>query len=89
MNEINERQFMKQAVELALRANQLTGGADLDILGTLAAAYAEAGRFNDAITCARKAIDLAQATGQADQLGQLNRQLKLYGASQPFHQDSQ
>jgi Flp pilus assembly protein TadD len=77
-----------KAVELAQRANQLTGGADLDILGTLAAAYAEAGRFDAAIQSARKAIDLARATGQQDQVMQLNAELKFYEAGLPFHQEN-
>jgi tetratricopeptide (TPR) repeat protein len=78
----------KKAVELARQANQATRGQDLDILGTLAAAYAEAGRFNDAIQSAQKAIDLAKATGQQDQIAQLNEELKLYELKLPFHQDS-
>jgi protein O-mannosyl-transferase len=76
-----------QAVELAERANQLAGGADVDILDTLAAAYAEAGRFDDAIRSAQKAIELAQAAGQKDPVAQLNRELKLYQTGHPFHQD--
>jgi tetratricopeptide (TPR) repeat protein len=78
----------KKAVELARQANQVTRGQDLDILGTLAAAYAEAGRFNDAIQNAQKAIDLAKATGQQDQISQLNNELKLYESRLPFHEDS-
>jgi tetratricopeptide (TPR) repeat protein len=76
-----------QAVTLAQRANQLTGGADLDIVGTLAAAYAEAGQFDDAVRSAQKAIDLARANGQQDQLAQLNGELKLYQAGLPFHRE--
>jgi protein O-mannosyl-transferase len=78
----------REAVELAEHANQSASGTDLDILDTLAAAYAEAGRFEDAIRSARKAIALAEASGQKDQLTQLNRELKLYESGQPFHQDS-
>jgi tetratricopeptide (TPR) repeat protein len=77
-----------KAVELAQRANQLAGGSDLDIVGTLAAAYAEAGRFDDAIRSARKAIDLARATGQWNQVEQLNGELKLYEAGFPYHQEN-
>ena len=49
------------AVELAQRANQLSGGQDAMILRTLAAAYAEAGRFAEAITTAQRALELATA----------------------------
>ena len=45
-----------RAVELARRVNGLTGGHNPVILGTLAAAYAEAGRFPDAVETARQAI---------------------------------
>jgi tetratricopeptide (TPR) repeat protein len=78
----------RQAVELAQRANQLTGGTDLDIVGTLAAAYAEAGQFDEAILNVQKAIDLARATGQPDQLAQLNSELKLYEAGLPYHREN-
>jgi tetratricopeptide (TPR) repeat protein len=77
----------KQAVALAEQANQLTKGADLDIVGTLAAAYAEAGRFADAIRSARQAIDLARTTGQLNQVPQLNAELQLYEAGLPFHRE--
>jgi Flp pilus assembly protein TadD len=77
-----------KAVELAQRANQFTGGENPIILHTLAAAYAEVGRFSDARRSAQKAIELAQAAGQKDLAGQLNDELKLYEAGLPFHQES-
>jgi tetratricopeptide (TPR) repeat protein len=77
-----------KAVVLAQRANQLTGGENPIVLHTLAAAYAEAGRFGDAISSAQKAIALAQAAGQKDLAGQLSGELKLYEAGLPFHQES-
>ena len=67
-----------QAVELAQRANQLAGGENPIILRTLAAAYAEAGRFSDAQRSAQKAMALAQAAGQTNLVEQLNGELKLY-----------
>jgi tetratricopeptide (TPR) repeat protein len=77
-----------KAVELAQRANQLTGGENPTILYTLAAAYAEAGRFSDAMRSAQKAIELAQAEGRQDMVEQLNSELKLYEMGLPFHQES-
>jgi tetratricopeptide (TPR) repeat protein len=77
-----------KAVELAERANQLTGGENPLILHTLAAAYAEAGRFSDAIQSAQKANELAQAAGQQNLARQLNGELKLYEAGLPFHLES-
>ena len=77
-----------EAVELAQRANQLTGGENPVILHTLAAAYAEAGRFSDARRSAQKAIEWAQAAGRKDLAEQFNGELKLYEAGLPFHQES-
>jgi tetratricopeptide (TPR) repeat protein len=76
-----------QAVELARQANQLAGGQDPVILHTLAAAYAEAGRFDDARQSAQKAMDLARAAGQTDLVQEINGQLKLYANGLPFHQE--
>jgi tetratricopeptide (TPR) repeat protein len=78
----------RQAVELAQQANQLAGGENPIILRTLAAAYAEAGRFSDAQQSAQKAMTLAQAAGQSNLVEQLNGELKLYAAGLPFHQES-
>ena len=50
----------KEAVGLGERACRLTNYEQPFYLGTLAAAYAEAGRFNDAIATAEKARDLAR-----------------------------
>ena len=77
-----------QAVELAQQANQLDGGENPIILRTLAAAYAEAGRFSDAQRSAQKTMALARAAGQSDLVEQLNGELKLYTAGLPFHQES-
>ena len=49
-----------EAVERAERANELCEGTRPDVLDALAAAYAEASRFPDAISAARQALELAQ-----------------------------
>jgi tetratricopeptide (TPR) repeat protein len=77
-----------KAVALAQRANQLTGDGNPVVLGTLAAAYAEAGRFGDAMRSAQKAIELARAAGRQDMVEQFNGELKLYEAGLPFHEES-
>ena len=77
-----------QAVQLAEKANQFAGGRNADFLDTLAAAYAEAGRFDDAIRSAQKAIELARAAGQQNRIEQFNRELRLYEAGRPFHRES-
>jgi len=75
-----------RAVALAQRANQLTGGSNAVVLGALAAAYAEDGRFAQAVATARRALELA-FQGQNSQLAQvLQMQLELYEAGSPFHE---
>jgi len=75
-----------EAVELARQADAVTGGKNLIILRTLAAAFAEAGRFGDAKESAQKAIELARAAGQQDFVEQLKGELKQYEAGLPLHQ---
>jgi spermidine synthase len=54
-----------EAVALAERAAQLSGGQDPAILDTLAAAYAEAGRWPEALHFAQIALDRAKTLGNA------------------------
>ncbi|HEY2914665.1 MAG TPA: hypothetical protein VGK21_14975, partial [Candidatus Angelobacter sp.] len=48
-----------KALRLADRANQLSGGKDPAVLRTLAAAYAENGRFTEATVTAESGLQLA------------------------------
>jgi tetratricopeptide (TPR) repeat protein len=74
-----------RAVALAERACQLTEGKAAVLIGTLAAAYAEAGRFTDAVSAAEKARDLAR-TGRQEETAKRNEALlELYCAGKPFH----
>ncbi len=75
-----------KAVQLARQANELAGGKNPVILGTLAAAFAETGRFGDAVQSAQKAIELARAAGRQDLAGKLNGELRRYEAGLPLHQ---
>jgi tetratricopeptide (TPR) repeat protein len=75
-----------KAVQLAQQANELAGGKNPVILGTLAAAFAEAGRFDDAVRSAQQAIELARAAGRQDLAGKLNGELRRYEAGLPLHQ---
>jgi tetratricopeptide (TPR) repeat protein len=58
-----------EAVTLAQRALELSGGQDPAYLDTLAAAYAAAGRFDDAVQTVAQALELARKAGQ-DKLAQ-------------------
>ena len=55
----------ERAVELARKAVQISAEKDLNILGTLAAALAEVGRFDEAVKTELKAYDMALAAGDA------------------------
>ena len=75
----------REAVDLAQRAAQLTQRRDPQTLDTLAAAYAEAGRFAAAVQTAQEALSLPAAVGDAEFTADL-RGLKLYQAGSAFHQ---
>ena len=67
---------------LAERACKLTDYKEAIFVGTLAAAYAEAGRFPEAVSSAEKARSLALAAGQKE-IAQKNEELlELYRAGQ-------
>jgi tetratricopeptide (TPR) repeat protein len=76
----------EEAVQLARRACELTGYRRPALLFTLAAAYAEAGRFEEAITTAQKARDLALASGQKELAAKSQQMLQLYQNRQPYHE---
>ena len=76
----------KKAVELAQQAVQLSGGNAPEILDTLAAAYAEAGRFPEAIETGRRALDLSAAQNKKPLAEVIQNQLKLYEANSPYHE---
>jgi Flp pilus assembly protein TadD len=73
-----------EAVELARRANQLSGGGNPALLRTLAAAYAESGRFTEAAETARRALQLAATQTNTVLMDALQGQIKLYEAGLPF-----
>jgi capsule polysaccharide export protein KpsE/RkpR len=79
----------QQAVELAQRANQLAGDGHLALLGTLAAAYAEAGRFPEAVSTAQGALQMALTQTNTARADALRSQLKLYQAGSPFRDTEQ
>jgi tetratricopeptide (TPR) repeat protein len=77
-----------QAIGLAQQAEQLSGGKDPAIITILAAAYAEAGRFPDALTTAQKALALATAQTNTAVVNALRVQIKCYQAGSPFRDRS-
>ncbi len=75
-----------EAVRLAERACELTHYGAPFIIGTLAAAYAEAGRFPEAVTTAEKAAQLATDAGLAAVAAKNRQLLEFYRAGKPYHE---
>ena len=76
------------AVKLAEYACERTHYQKTMMVGTLAAAYAEAGRFDDAIATAEKACNLASESGEKGLLKKNRELLELYRKHQPYHETS-
>ena len=68
-----------EAVRLATRAAELAGPPNARALDTLAAAYAQVGRFAEAAATSRQAQALAAAQGQESYAEEIGRRLALYG----------
>jgi tetratricopeptide (TPR) repeat protein len=77
-----------EAVSLAEHASVLSKGHNPTVLDTLAAAYAEAGRFSDAIQVGDQALDLARRQGNAPLVERITARQRLYMAETPYHQPS-
>jgi tetratricopeptide (TPR) repeat protein len=73
-----------EAIRLARRACDLSGNKEAIPFGTLAAAYAVAGDFTNAVQTAQTAIDLADAAGN-ESFATMNRQLlKIYHSQRAY-----
>ena len=74
------------ALPLAERAVALTSAREPAILGTLAAVYAETGRFDKAIELEQRATELATQQGNAALAQSLKARLALYQDKTPIRQ---
>lgn len=81
-----ELQNAARAIELAERICHETQQNDFSYLDTLAVAYAQAGRFDDALRTAKRAMELARAAKQDELAEQIGSRLKLYEARKPFRE---
>lgn len=72
------------AVELARRACELTHYETPIPMSTLAAAYAEAGHFEDAVSTAQDACTLAGQLGETNVLNKNQQLLLLYQSHKPY-----
>lgn len=75
-----------EAVQLAERACTLTNSQECRVRGVLDAAYAEAGRFDDAIHAAEQAKSIALTIGDQSSAQVADARLALYRHHQPFRQ---
>ena len=73
-----------RAIELARRAIQISGGKNARIWRLAAAAYAEAGRFEDAIKAAENGIRAAEAEGKQGLVQTLEANIKLFEQGSPL-----
>jgi tetratricopeptide (TPR) repeat protein len=75
-----------EAVKLAEKAAEISSRQVPAILNTLAAAYAEVGRFDDAIATATQAVELAKHANQTNLVAKIERALTLYKAHTPLRE---
>ncbi|MGP8201342.1 MAG: tetratricopeptide repeat protein [Limisphaerales bacterium] len=75
-----------EAVQLAGRACALTRDSQPVLIGTLAAAYAEAGQFDEAVAAAQKAHDLAVAQGLDEVAAKNAKLLELFRSRRAYHE---
>jgi tetratricopeptide (TPR) repeat protein len=75
-----------EAIKLAEKACALTNNQQANMLTTLAAAYAEAGRFQDAIIAAQKARALAASNGQSALAAKAGELLELCQSGRPLRE---
>jgi tetratricopeptide (TPR) repeat protein len=72
-----------RAVELARRANELSGGQNPMILRTLAAAFAETGENGEAVATVQRALQIAGGQGNAAAADTLRSDLVRFQAGLP------
>jgi tetratricopeptide (TPR) repeat protein len=75
-----------EAVRLASHAVELTHQQDPMLLGTLAAAFAEAGDFSQAMATDQRALDLASSRGNSKLVALLQSRLALFQQHTPIRQ---
>ena len=74
----------ERALQLATQVNQSTGGEVPALLETLAAAQAATGDFTKALKTVRRALDLAEASGDKEICTTLRKEISLYEQGIPL-----
>ncbi|MDB6058351.1 MAG: hypothetical protein JWO95_2195, partial [Verrucomicrobiales bacterium] len=75
-----------EAVTLAKHAVSITRGNDAGLLDTLAASYADAGKFDYAIYAVQRAIDTARLAKQTNSIPEFESHLKSFQAQKPWRE---
>ena len=73
-----------EACVLAQHAADLSANSQPLVLDTLAAAQAEAGRFENAVETEQRALDLVKTKGASDEVPAMQQRLALYQKHQPW-----
>jgi tetratricopeptide (TPR) repeat protein len=76
------------AVQLGEKALRISGGKIAMIYKVLAAAYAESGRFSDAIETAQYGAELATTQGNSPLAAELESNIALYQSGRPLRDPS-
>jgi tetratricopeptide (TPR) repeat protein len=81
--EPHDRARAEEAVTLAERAAKLTSFENAIVLDTLGASYFAAGRVDEAIRTAERAVDVAQRGGEAQAVRDITSRLNTYRRRRP------
>jgi spermidine synthase len=73
-----------EAITLAEGANRMTGRAHPKVLDTLAAAYAAAGRYDEAAETAEHALTAALRTDEPRLAAEIDARIGRYQSRQPY-----
>jgi Flp pilus assembly protein TadD len=77
-------QHAAEAVRLAEQACEISGRKESGPLDTLAVAYANAGRFEEAVKTGEEAFSIAKAAGENDLADSIRARIALYKKGSPF-----
>jgi tetratricopeptide (TPR) repeat protein len=80
------RRLGSRAVLLAEQASEARGGRSADLLDVLAAAYAEVGRWDDAVAIAERGASAAESGGRPDRAAAIRTHRDRYKERKPYRQ---
>ena len=87
-NEESKYRNPDKSMDMARRACEITDYQNPQLLDTLAAAYASAGKFQQAIETAEKAVGVALAADNKEMAKQIQSRLTLYQNQKPYRESA-